>query len=465
MSSGVGLDPLPPDHFLCSICTNVFTDPVTTPCGHSFCKSCLRRRWDRGDFCQCPTCSKRFRAPPEMSTDSVLDEVSVPLKRRRVQIPEDADGALPVDCDICTGKASRAVRSCLVCQASYCSAHLEDHLRVPGLKRHKLIQAVDNMDDRVCPVHNKALDLFCRDDGVSVCVLCLDSEHEEHRVVSMEEEGARQKENIDSLMRQIQTMIDERKDKIKEFKGSSGIRKTVQKVNRNMDAVLNIFTKDVQKTRTKVRTRLQEKLQRYKERDERTVRELEEDIGKLQKKKSDLEELRRREDPLSVLQTLQRLSGPSEVREWTGVVSSSDVCLDTVRLAVAKMVHKFHSVLKILTEEEINKMKQYKESLTFDPNTAGRHLFVYNFDKRIKHHKHPALLVSDGPRRFGVARVFSAQGFSSGRHYWEVRVGLRGTWDVGVALETVSRNADVTVQPATDFTPSEKIVSLIRRAA
>uniref|UniRef100_A0A3B4AM62 Uncharacterized protein n=1 Tax=Periophthalmus magnuspinnatus TaxID=409849 RepID=A0A3B4AM62_9GOBI len=264
MSSGVALDPLPPDHFLCSICTNVFTDPVTTPCGHSFCKSCLRRRWDRGDFCQCPTCSKRFRAPPEMSTDSVLDEVSVPLKRRRVQIPEDADGALPVDCDICTGKASRAVRSCLVCQASFCSAHLEDHLRVPG----------------------DSPSLFLR----------------------------------------------------------------VSELN---------------------------------------------------------------------------VSRPS-----------TDV---------------FYEQLRNDEGFTLNYILFFSESLTFDPNTAGRHLFVYNFDKRIKHHKHPALLVSDGPRRFGVARVFSAQGFSSGRHYWEVRVGLRGTWDVGVALETVSRNADVTVQPGNGF--------------
>ncbi|KAJ4944871.1 hypothetical protein JOQ06_013411 [Pogonophryne albipinna] len=42
------------DQFLCSICLDVFTDPVTTSCGHNFCKNCITEHWDKSDQYQCP---------------------------------------------------------------------------------------------------------------------------------------------------------------------------------------------------------------------------------------------------------------------------------------------------------------------------------------------------------------------------------------------------------------------------
>ncbi|CAL9694850.1 unnamed protein product [Knipowitschia caucasica] len=230
MSSINVLDCLPSDHFHCIICTKIFTDPVTTPCRHSFCKSCLNHQWDQSEFCQCPVCKKRFAVRPEIGTNSVMEELSVQIKQRRLEISELAKGLQHVDCDVCMETALRAVKSCLVCQASYCALHLEPHLRVPGLARHKLIEPVENIEERVCPRHNKALDFFCREDGIFVCVLCLQTDHKDHQVVSMEEEGAQQKENMGSLMRQIELMIEERMDKVKTFTNSSVMRKaTAQK--------------------------------------------------------------------------------------------------------------------------------------------------------------------------------------------------------------------------------------------
>uniref|UniRef100_A0A3B5MKD9 RING-type domain-containing protein n=1 Tax=Xiphophorus couchianus TaxID=32473 RepID=A0A3B5MKD9_9TELE len=47
-------DFLSEDQFQCSICLDIFTDPVSTPCGHTFCKACLTRHWAGKRECQCP---------------------------------------------------------------------------------------------------------------------------------------------------------------------------------------------------------------------------------------------------------------------------------------------------------------------------------------------------------------------------------------------------------------------------
>ncbi len=85
------------DQFTCSICLEVFNDPVTTPCGHSFCQACLSSYWDgqrggRGGnmFYQCPLCKESFRKRPELHVNRTLKEITEQFKQM-------ADTRIPVD--------------------------------------------------------------------------------------------------------------------------------------------------------------------------------------------------------------------------------------------------------------------------------------------------------------------------------------------------------------------------------
>lgn len=187
---------LPEDHFQCSICMNVFNDPVTTPCGHSFCKTCLTQHWGDGELCHCPACNKRFHAMPEFSTNALIAEISDQIKRRRVEAVESTDAPGLVKCDVCAEVKFRASKSCLVCLTSYCEAHLEPHHRVPSLMRHKLIEPVEDLEDRICEKHQRILEFFCRDEQVCVCLLCTETDHRDHETVPVEEEAAQQKVRI-----------------------------------------------------------------------------------------------------------------------------------------------------------------------------------------------------------------------------------------------------------------------------
>ncbi|KAM6569544.1 hypothetical protein CsatB_017529 [Cannabis sativa] len=57
------------DEFNCSLCLKLFYEPITTPCGHSFCRSCLFRSMDRSN--KCPLCRKVLFISPRTCSISV----------------------------------------------------------------------------------------------------------------------------------------------------------------------------------------------------------------------------------------------------------------------------------------------------------------------------------------------------------------------------------------------------------
>ncbi|XP_016315005.1 zinc finger protein RFP-like [Sinocyclocheilus anshuiensis] len=158
----------------CSVCLEVFTDPVSTPCGHNFCKSCLNQCWDNSQKCYCPFCKETFS------------------KKTRPQ-DQHLESKSEVLCDICDERRLKALKSCLLCQASYCKTHLDLHQRVLSLKKHKLMDPVKNMKDYICQKHERPLELFCRDDQTYVCVFCTDGDHKTHNTVPLEEESKEKK--------------------------------------------------------------------------------------------------------------------------------------------------------------------------------------------------------------------------------------------------------------------------------
>ncbi|KAM9352898.1 E3 ubiquitin-protein ligase TRIM47-like [Symphorus nematophorus] len=174
------------DQFLCSICLEVFTEPVCIPCGHNFCKACITKHWEGKERCVCPLCKEEFNKGLKLRVNTGFKEVVETFKKHHVIGNNDSlvkPGQVPCDC--CLGNKLKASKTCLVCLISYCEVHLEPHQRVAALKRHKLTDPVHDLEDKTCKIHNRILELFCRDDLTPVCVLC--TEHSAHDTVPLEE--------------------------------------------------------------------------------------------------------------------------------------------------------------------------------------------------------------------------------------------------------------------------------------
>lgn len=110
-------------------------------------------------------------------------------KETRDPSTETSNRLLPEDvlCDSCIGSPSKALKSCLTCQVSYCEAHLRPHLENAKFQNHRLVGPLHDIDCHTCEVHQLPLKHFCLKDGCCVCLDCESQEHEGHPTASVGE--------------------------------------------------------------------------------------------------------------------------------------------------------------------------------------------------------------------------------------------------------------------------------------
>uniref|UniRef100_A0A8C4TLF2 E3 ubiquitin/ISG15 ligase TRIM25-like n=1 Tax=Erpetoichthys calabaricus TaxID=27687 RepID=A0A8C4TLF2_ERPCA len=203
------------DEFTCLVCQDTLTDPVTILCGHNFCLKCLTNYWDQSQECSCPQCRHTFTTRPELNRNTLLNKVIKKFKRPRLSPPLSQNYAGPgdVECDFCTGKKFRAMKSCLTCPASYCQTHLQPHYEGDALKHHNLVDPVRNLKEKLCEKHQKSLEMFCKTDEMCICLMCGMTEHDDHEKVELETEREEKQNQLEVTIRR---RLEKKEKKIKE---------------------------------------------------------------------------------------------------------------------------------------------------------------------------------------------------------------------------------------------------------
>nr|XP_033491502.1 E3 ubiquitin-protein ligase TRIM21-like [Epinephelus lanceolatus] len=446
------------DQFLCSICLDVFTDPVTTPCGHNFCKTCITEHWNINVPYQCPNCKKVFYTRPELQVNTFISEMAAQFRQSAQQKASSSSSEQQVSkpgevpCDVCTGTKLKALKSCLVCLESYCETHLEPHLTRSGLKRHQLIDPVENLEGRMCLKHDKLLELFCKTDQMCVCMLCTVLDHKTHDVVPLREEYEGKKAELGKTETEIQQMIQKRRLKIEEIKHS--VELSEEDADREIADGVQVFTalkESVERSQAKLMDTIKEKQRKTEKQAEGFIKELEQEISELKKSSTEVEQLSRSEDHLHLLQSFMSLITAPPTKDWTEVCFCPPSYEGTVRRAVSQLEETLSKQMKKLFEVELKRVQQFAVDVTLDPDTAYPFLILSDDGKQVKHGDVKKNLPNN-PERFDFfVCVLAKQSFSSGRFYYEVQVKGKTDWDLGVVRELINRKGKIRATPQNGY--------------
>ncbi|XP_031437094.1 fibronectin-like [Clupea harengus] len=134
----------------------------------------------RADLDRTDSLSSRF-------SSCKLSDNSTPVDEASSQHTTEPTGVL---CDVCS---KRAFKSCLTCTASFCEVHVKQHYTAPALRRHTLVDATEDLEQRLCQRHNRDLEIYCRTDQTAICLSCWTWEHNGHDIISQEEHQRLQK--------------------------------------------------------------------------------------------------------------------------------------------------------------------------------------------------------------------------------------------------------------------------------
>uniref|UniRef100_UPI0037E8C943 tripartite motif containing 105 n=1 Tax=Semicossyphus pulcher TaxID=241346 RepID=UPI0037E8C943 len=185
---------------------------------------------------------------------------------------------------------------------------------------------------------------------------------------------------------------------------------------------------------------------------EQLRREQEEELGKVQHHLEAIElALRELEENMRML---QQASADTE----SVVVTELPQLRPCVRADIAPefdinaFSNKYMAPLQYITWRKMFKaLKPGPSPLTFDVDTAHPSIYVSR-DKTVAVECDVVIPHAGHNKRFiQCINVLAAQGFQSGRHYWEIEVGSKPKWDLGVASEAVDRQARIKLSPESGY--------------
>uniref|UniRef100_A0A3Q2UZR4 Bloodthirsty-related gene family, member 2 n=1 Tax=Haplochromis burtoni TaxID=8153 RepID=A0A3Q2UZR4_HAPBU len=327
---------LPEKHFLCFLCRDIFTSPVTIPCGHSFCLSCLSKYWTRHQLKYCPHCRRLFTDKPDLSVNHILADVSENYRKSRPQKPPDEETVIDVN-----------------------------------------------------------------------------------------------------------QMIQERVQKIERLKYSLGLQKnSYLREVRESQKIFSALVNAMEKSHKAVVAAIEERQREEESRVETLVKEIEQEIEELRKETKE-------PDPQISGDQSDDLKRP--MKDWSKVTIETDPCIGVTRRALSDVLEQIKLEVNRLSKAELKRIEKYSVDVNLSAKTANPFLWVSDDRKQVRH-TDKLQEVPENPKRFDrVGNVLAKESFAGGRCYWEVEVGEKIEWTLGVARQSVNRKGKFTVCPANGF--------------
>ncbi|KAM9827420.1 E3 ubiquitin-protein ligase TRIM21-like [Neosynchiropus ocellatus] len=422
----------------CPICTEVFTEPVTTHCGHSFCRVCLQRAIDLS-IQSCPLCKEHLKKPPQVSI--ILRDIISQIKSSLEQKAKKECKPGEVACDICTERKMKAKKSCLVCLSSFCSTHLENHLRTTRLKGHKLVEPVENLDERACAKHWRPLELYSRGEQKCICTLCMKEGLED--VVSIDEEWSKRKAEIEQVKTELGQKVKSKQRNVEDINDSRDFCKNaLEEEWFDVEGIFTATLDSVEQTQKTVLQPMTDRRQVLEKEAKAITDDFEADICRLEKAITDLDKVYSLEDPIQFLQNYPPLQDLESIEGDMKVSYDTSLCFGSMRKPAMMMRKQI--------EKEMERLTAIVD-VRLDPESAHKQLLLSEDGQQVQDSGEEQER-ADSPERFDLfASVLGVNTLSGGKAYWEVDVGEKTGWDVGVTSVKAKRKGKLSLNPENGY--------------
>ncbi|XP_016430084.1 tripartite motif-containing protein 16-like [Sinocyclocheilus rhinocerous] len=446
--------PVDQDQFMCPVCLDLLKDPVTTACGHSYCKICITDCWDQEDqkgVYSCPQCRQSFGPRPALATNVLLAEMLEKLKKTRLQTADSDAGSGDVQCDVCTETKLKAVKSCLVCLNSYCQNHLEQHQSFFRSKKHKLTEATGRLQEMICTKHEEPLKLYCRTDQRCICYPCVMDEHKNHETVTAEAERNEKQRILKETQVKYHERIQQRDKELEELREAvESHKRSAQTAVEDSERIFTELIRSIERSRSELIRLIRDQEKTAVSRAEGRLERLEQEINDLRRRDAELEQLEHTQDHI---QFLQSFSVSPETAEQPSITISPHLSFSHVEKSVSKLKEKLEEFCKEEIEQisgrvsysEIIPLKelktrpeflQYCRFLTLDPNTVNEDIRLSE-GNRAATYTETVQSYPDHPDRFDDYLQVLCRESVCGRCYWELQ--WSGRVFISVSYKSISR--------------------------
>ncbi|XP_075062154.1 uncharacterized protein LOC142150880 [Mixophyes fleayi] len=417
----------------CSVCLNIYTDPVTLRCGHNFCRVCIDRVQDTQEgsgVYTCPECRAECQERPALQRNITLCNIVGSFLSTRPDQEETG-----IFCTYCIHSPVPAAKSCLLCEASLCDNHLRVHSKSA---EHVLSDPTTSLENRKCSIHKKILEYYCTEDAACICVsCCLIGEHRRHQMESLDEASEKKKVKLRNVLQKLTT---KRKETEKRVQSLQERRRDNQEKAAGVTETVAALFRDIRRQLENLEKRVLSEISRQEESISLSVSDLIQQLeikkDELSRKMCHIEELCNMSDPVTVLQEPDTgdLCDTEDIERHDNQVH----CVGD--LDVGLISGKLHTLSDIITGINTGIYVQDPTDILLDINTAGNNIHISGDCKTVSwslNQNYP-----ETPERFQYRQVISTRRFSSGRHYWEVEVCKSLDWRVGMCYPSIDRRGD-----------------------
>uniref|UniRef100_A0A3Q4HPJ7 Bloodthirsty-related gene family, member 30 n=1 Tax=Neolamprologus brichardi TaxID=32507 RepID=A0A3Q4HPJ7_NEOBR len=395
----------------------------------------------------CPLCKHQFEGRPQLSINKVFAQIAEKFKQTHyAPLPSPF-----VWCDVCTGIKQPAVSSCLTCTASYCTEHVQPHHTTPFYAKHPLMDPQEALRGRTCSVHRRLMEVYCRTCESCICAICVLREHRVHKTVSVQTERL-SKQILNPCGRRWRCSL------LTNHLNPSVFQSHADRERGEVELPLNDLSDSLDQIRSRVVGGIVAQLEAVMTKGEGMVKRLEEELSQLTERRAALEAQATSQDHIAFLKvrTPAASSSPLFITLLHHHPSSSSPLFITLLhhpssslLFITLHHHPSSSLLfitllhhpssSLLFLPQTYEVCHILEDVTLNPVTAYPFLILSEDRKQLKRGE-KLQFYRNSPHRFDVwSCVLAKEGFSSGRHYWEVCVGENKDWKLGVVSESAQR--------------------------